>query len=77
MIDSFSLDDSDDYDFFSLEVEFIDQDLIMFSVVDKRQRAEMHVISVCYSDLVSGISQLRRPDYGVEIPDERLAILHD
>jgi hypothetical protein len=62
-IDRFSLDDTDDTDYFALEVEFIEDDVIMFSVIDKtvRDNKERAVISVVYSDLVSGIAQLRRP----------------
>lgn len=62
-IDRFSLDDTDDGDYIALEVEFIEDDVIMFSVIDraKRNDKERAVISVVYSDLVSGIAQLRRP----------------
>jgi len=60
-IDSFSLNDTDDGDCFSLKVEFIEDDVIMFSVIDRRDDKEIAVISVIYPDLVSGIEQLRRP----------------
>lgn len=60
-IDSFSLDDKDDGDVYKLEVEFIDDDVIMFSFIDKTEMTEVHVISVAYSDLIDGIKKLRRP----------------
>ena len=57
----FSLDDTDDGEFYSLEVRFIEEDVIMFTVMDKESQKEIHTISVVYSDLIDGVSKLRRP----------------
>lgn len=60
-IKRFTLDDTDDGDFYCLEVEFIENDVIMFTVINKESREETSVISVSYSDLVDGIVNLSRP----------------
>ena len=57
----FALDDTDDGNFYCLEVQFIENNVIMFTVINKEHKKETSVISVVYSDLVDGIANLSRP----------------
>ena len=61
-MDAFRLNDIDDDGETALQVEFIDDDQIMFTVIDKTStQKEDAVVVVRYSELVRWIEQLRRP----------------
>ena len=62
MTDSFTLDDLDEPEFICIEVEFIEQDALMLTVLDKETKEELKCVTVNYSDFISGILLLKRPN---------------
>lgn len=61
MIDSFTLDDLDEPENACIETEFIQQDVLMFTILDKETKEELKCVAVRYSDFINGILQLKRP----------------